>query len=82
MRLANVLMKQQEFEEAETLLRLAHDQWQGKRPQDQHAVVTRTVELYDAWGKPDEAAKWRAKLPTTAPTTSEAASESDPDATQ
>ncbi len=22
------------------------------------------VDLYDAWGKPDKAAEWRAKLPT------------------
>jgi hypothetical protein len=27
-----------------------------------HQAVERLVQLYDAWGKPDEAAAWRKKL--------------------
>ncbi len=26
-------------------------------------TVTRLADLYDAWGKPEQAAEWRAKLP-------------------
>lgn len=26
-------------------------------------ALERLVQLYDAWGKPDQAAEWRAKLP-------------------
>ena len=26
-------------------------------------ALQRIIDLYDAWDKPDEAAKWRAKLP-------------------
>jgi eukaryotic-like serine/threonine-protein kinase len=33
--------------------------WREKRPAQAGA---RIVELYDAWGKPDKAARWRAKL--------------------
>ncbi len=35
---------------------------------DEHArtqkAIKRVADLYDAWGKPDKAAEWRAKLPT------------------
>ena len=29
-------------------------------------ALERLVQLYDAWGKPDQAAEWRAKLPEAA----------------
>ena len=29
-------------------------------------ALERLVQLYDAWGKPDQAAEWRAKLPDAA----------------
>ncbi len=28
------------------------------------AALEALIDLYDAWGKPDKAAEWRAKLPT------------------
>ena len=35
----------------------------GSRHQQTHKAITNLVELYDAWGKADKAAEWRAKLP-------------------
>ena len=35
-------------------------------------ALERIVGLYESWGKPDQAAEWRAKLPTTMPATPEA----------
>jgi hypothetical protein len=28
-------------------------------------IVNNLIELYEAWGKPEQAEKWRAKLPKT-----------------
>ncbi len=36
----------------------------GRRTQKLPPSIERLVRLYDAWGKPDKAAEWRAKLPT------------------
>jgi hypothetical protein len=33
------------------------------RPEFLQATLERLVKLYDAWDKPDEAAKWRKELP-------------------
>jgi serine/threonine protein kinase/Tfp pilus assembly protein PilF len=62
------LLGQQKYAEAEPLLRTGYEemkQRQGKIPAQGQARLTealdRLVQLYDAWGKPDQAARWRAK---------------------
>ena len=54
------------FAEAEPLLLKGYD---GMSPPPavedrKREALQRIVDLYDAWGKPDKAAEWRAKLPT------------------
>ena len=55
------------FSEAESQMLEAHDILVAALSSD-HQQTTRVVgylaDLYDAWGKPDKAAEWRAKLPT------------------
>lgn len=56
-----------QFDEAEKVLIPAAEgilekpQVSGKR---QRAIVQRTIELYDKWNKPEEAAQWRKRLPS------------------
>ncbi|MHC4992388.1 MAG: tetratricopeptide repeat protein [Planctomycetota bacterium] len=64
--LGATLAAQQRFEEAEPLLLQGYDDLRT----DLDVVATRKrtalqhlVDLYDDWGKPEQAAEWRAKLP-------------------
>jgi hypothetical protein len=68
-------MEVQEFADAEPLLL---DNYEGLtqneaqiRPDEKDALlrdaIARLIRLYDAWGKPDEAAKWRKELPAARP---------------
>ncbi|MBU0637754.1 MAG: serine/threonine-protein kinase [Planctomycetes bacterium] len=74
--LANALAAQEKFDEAEELL-LANHAAASAGAGDAHADTLRTIEslikLYEAWGKPAEAAAWQAKLP--APSTGETATD-------
>jgi serine/threonine protein kinase len=74
-RLAAVLADQQRYADAEPLLLTAHE---ALRTHPQVAAsaflkerradaADRLARLYDAWGKPDEAAKWRKELEATKP---------------
>ncbi len=54
------------FEEAELLILMNHPRIVaavGDSGRDALHSYHRIVALYDAWGKPDKAAEWRAKLP-------------------
>jgi non-specific serine/threonine protein kinase/serine/threonine-protein kinase len=64
--IARALVDQRRFAEAERLMLEAYpivDAHFGARHPRVTAVVERIVALYDAWGKPEKAAAWRAKLP-------------------
>jgi hypothetical protein len=66
------LTKAERFAEAETELTGAHAIFHeifGPDNRRTVAVVRGLLELYDAWGRPDQAAEWQARLPTTQPTT-------------
>jgi len=41
----------------------AEQSCQGVRKKSQ--LLDNLIDLYEAWGKPEDAEKWRAKLPTT-----------------
>jgi hypothetical protein len=67
--LGAALAEMQNYADAEPLLLEGYDglkQRAAKIPADRKVVLTealeRLVQLYDAWGKPDEAAKWRKEL--------------------
>jgi len=70
--LGSVLMRQKKYADAEPLL---IDGYQGFKQREatlppnfkgfMNAFLKRLIELYDEWGKPDEAAKWKAQLPKT-----------------
>ncbi|MHC4088889.1 MAG: tetratricopeptide repeat protein [Planctomycetota bacterium] len=58
------------FGEAEPLLLQSYPiieaKWEGS-DEHTHRALQRIIELYTAWPRPDRAAAWRAKLPTTQP---------------
>ena len=60
------LVELKQYEDAESRLLAAYDGMRATLGQD-HEQTRRASEslvyLYDAWGKPDQAAEWRAKLP-------------------
>jgi serine/threonine protein kinase/tetratricopeptide (TPR) repeat protein len=64
------LLDQQKFEEAEGYLLEAYERLIARRaeraadtrPPPRGASGEKLVELYEAWGKPEQAAEWRAKL--------------------
>jgi tetratricopeptide (TPR) repeat protein len=63
--IARALVDQRRFAEAERLLLEAYPIVEvrfGPGHRRVTAVVERVVALYDAWGKPDKASEWRAKL--------------------
>jgi hypothetical protein len=68
--LGGALMGQQRYAEAEPVMLLGYEGLKGRapklRPPDAEAGLReaqdRLVQLYDAWGRPDEAAKWRERL--------------------
>lgn len=71
--LGEVLLSQQKYAEAEHLLLSGYEGLKVRQavvPTQSAFMITlaldRLIHLYDAWGKPDEAAKWRAKLPVEA----------------
>ncbi len=60
------LVEMERFSEAESALLDAQDSLsprQGKEHAEWADTVEELVQLYMAWGKPDEAAQWRAQLP-------------------
>ncbi len=67
--LGESLVGQGQYEEAEPHLLEGHAGLDattpiGRRRRHLPPSVERLVHLYEAWGKPDKAAEWRAKLPT------------------
>jgi tetratricopeptide (TPR) repeat protein len=72
--LAVLLIPQGKYEEAERLLLEANEEFKSNQPPPSQAARVRdalkaTVDLYEKWGKPQQAAAWRAKLPATQPAT-------------
>lgn len=68
-------MGQKKYTEAEPILLKGYEgmkQRDAKIPKEGKVrlteAVTRLVQLYDAWGKPAEAAKWRKELSQRKPT--------------
>jgi hypothetical protein len=63
--LGMALAKQGHYSDAEPLLLAYAATLEGKSgvEDDLGEVVQQIVKMYDAWGKPDKAAEWRAKLP-------------------
>ena len=66
--LGAALSGQGKYEEAEPLLLAGYEELLAKPPPASLArrtrdALDRIVKLYEAWGKKDEAAKWRAKSP-------------------
>jgi tetratricopeptide (TPR) repeat protein len=58
------------FEQAEPLAIEYYELGEGgdePRPDETQAAIELLVELYEAWGKPEQAAQWRAQLPTMQP---------------
>lgn len=66
--LGMALTKVQRFDEAEKYLLEGHEVLQrtkGQRPAQENGTITALVELYQAWGKPERAAEFKALLPPT-----------------
>jgi tetratricopeptide (TPR) repeat protein len=68
--LGGALLGQKKYAEAEPLLKAGYEGMKARAktipPQGKVRLieaVERLVQLYDGWGKPDEAAKWRKELP-------------------
>ncbi len=60
------LTKLERYEEAQEHLLAGYEglkKAQGKEHKQTRKALQRLVELYEAWGKPEQAAEWRAKLP-------------------
>ena len=62
---------QKRFDEAEPLLLEGYTGLESSLPGGRRAdklplAIERLITLYDAWGKPDKAGEWRAKLPAEA----------------
>ncbi|MHC4966969.1 MAG: hypothetical protein ACYTGE_18960, partial [Planctomycetota bacterium] len=57
------LVELERYEEAEPLLVEAYPRLLLDPALDTKDTIRYLVKLYDAWGMPDEAAEWRAKLP-------------------
>jgi serine/threonine protein kinase/tetratricopeptide (TPR) repeat protein len=60
--LGQCLLRARRFEEAETLLRQAYDGLRASKdagPQETRAVLNNLVALYESWGRPGEAARYR-----------------------
>ncbi|MFO0908066.1 MAG: tetratricopeptide repeat protein [Isosphaeraceae bacterium] len=68
--LGAALLERKQFNDAESLLKPAYDalkRLESKIPPIDRPCLTecvqRLVKLYEAWGRPESAAEWRAKLP-------------------
>ena len=72
--LGDCLASGQKYADAEPLLRQGYEGMKQARPRSPDTkdrlteAVERLVQLYEATGKPAEAAEWQAKLKATAPT--------------
>jgi hypothetical protein len=69
-RLSRCLTAQRRFEEAEPLLLDAFEQLNqlpNGRPRDLQSAVLELVRLYEASGRPDQTAAWRARLQVGSP---------------
>ncbi len=58
------------YDEAEAALLEAHEilkSAQGEEHEQTTKIIKALTDLYDTWGKPDQATEWRAKLPDTDP---------------
>jgi serine/threonine protein kinase/tetratricopeptide (TPR) repeat protein len=67
---ADILFRRQRFQDAERLLLVLDRAARAQSPfqvDDVLLVTRRLVKLYEAWEKPDEAAKWRERPPTRTP---------------
>ena len=63
--LASLYVESKRFDDAETLLLGAHSSAAragGEQDATAQDVVKQLAKLYDAWGRPDKADAWRAKL--------------------
>jgi len=70
--LGDALMGQLRYADAEPVFLLAANgilTGSGFAEDEKRLAIGRVISLYDAWGKPDKAAEWRAKLPKEAPAT-------------
>ena len=64
--LGESLAGQERFDEAEPLVLEAYERLRSDREVldlIKREARARVIDLYDAWGKPQQAAEWRAKLP-------------------
>ena len=69
--LGAILSRQGKYQEAEPLLLAAYEDVRAHPPPPAQAaqlgeVVSRIVQLYQDWGKPEKAAEWLTKLPAPA----------------
>ena len=80
--LARTLIAQRRFDQAEPLAaelyNVASARYAADHPLTADAVAV-LIDLYDAWGKPEQAAEWRTKLPSTQPTDEATAHVNDED---
>jgi hypothetical protein len=68
--LVTALIATESFEEAEPLASECYERHARvfePGAKEYRAVIELLVDLYDAWGQPDQAAEWRAELPPTQP---------------
>ncbi|MCP5112765.1 MAG: tetratricopeptide repeat protein, partial [bacterium] len=64
---ASCLCRSGRYDEAEPLLLCAYEDAQAAHGRDHpwtHDALREVVGLYEAWGRPDQASQWRAKLPS------------------
>ena len=65
--LADMFKRQGRYAESEPLALAAHEAYLatlGAQSKQVQGAIKQLVELYDAWGKPEKAAAWRARLPS------------------
>jgi tetratricopeptide (TPR) repeat protein len=60
--LGECLVRQKRYADAEPLLRAAAERPAGARPEPNTQALQRLVDLYSAWGKSDQAVRWRERL--------------------
>jgi len=66
--LGEVLAQQKKFDDAEPLLLAGYDGIKDNRAapaEPRRQAIQRLANLYQAWGKPEQAALWRTRLPST-----------------
>jgi len=68
-KLGRCLVQHRRYDEAERALLAVFNAWDvsfGASPERRQRATRAVVDLYEAWGKPDKAREWRAKLATQA----------------